>query len=129
MFFPERDHASSAAEAGMWDGKHFTDYVDTVRSLTRAGRAAEAIELLGHLVEATERDAAIRREGVAPWYYEQLAKLHRKRGDLSAERTVLERFAAQPYGTGAAHARLLRRLAEMDPPSSETNDHQRPSHG
>lgn len=100
-------------KTGYWKGQHFTVYVDEVKALKKADRHAEAVELLGHLVDATERESATDRIGVAPWYYEQLAIIHRKLGDAAAERAVLERFAARKHAPGVKPGRLLERLEKM----------------
>jgi hypothetical protein len=63
---------------------HFSDYVEEVKTLRRSGDDIPAEALLLELVRATEADAAANDWGVAPWYYEQLAILYRKRGDLGA---------------------------------------------
>ena len=39
--------------------------------------------------------------GVAPWYYEQAAIIHRKRRDRDAELALLRRLAAQQHAPGA----------------------------
>lgn len=97
---------------GLWNGKHYTDHVDTVNALKREGRLNEAIDLLGHLVDATEEEARFEGPGwgVAPWYYEQLATIHRKRGDLDAELAILERYAGEPHAPGARPPKLMARL-------------------
>jgi hypothetical protein len=99
---------------GRWNGRHYTEYVDTVKTLKREERLDEAVDLLGHLVDATEEEA--RHEGpgwgVAPWYYEQLAIIHRKNGDFGAELAILERYARQPHASGAKPPRLMARLEQ-----------------
>lgn len=55
-----------ANKPGDYKGKHFSAWVDTVKDLKRQGRNAEALELLGHLVEATEADSRAHRWDVAP---------------------------------------------------------------
>ncbi len=99
-------------EPGDFNGKHFSAWPDTVKDLKRQGRNAEAIELLGHLVEATEADSRANNWGVAPWYYEQLAILHRAAGDQAAEIAILERFEAQQHAPGVKPAKLALRLQQ-----------------
>src|SRR5687767_984356 len=55
---------------GSWNGRHYTEYVETVKILKREGRLNEALTLLEHLVDATEQEADAMNWGVAPWYYE-----------------------------------------------------------
>lgn len=95
---------------GLVDGRHFTEYVDEVRELRRQGREEEAERLLLRLVDAVEAEAAAEGRGVAPWYYEQLAIIYRKRRDLDAEVCILERFARQRQASGASPSKLVARL-------------------
>lgn len=82
-------------------GVHYTGYVEEVKHLRRSGQEAEAECLLLELVAATEAEAAVERWGVAPWYYQQLAIIYRKRGDPQREVEILERFARQEHAGGA----------------------------
>jgi hypothetical protein len=102
-----------ATRHGLWQGKHYTQYVGTVNALKREGKVDEAIDLLGHLVDATEQESAATGQGVAPWYYEQLGILHRKVGDHAAEVAILERFAQQHHAPGAKPAQLMARLEKV----------------
>ncbi|HOI69294.1 MAG TPA: hypothetical protein PLN41_06070 [Methanothrix sp.] len=105
---------STKNEPGFYKGKHFTEYVDKVKSLMRENRLDDAEKLLLELVKATEREA--RSEdgfGVAPWYYERLAVLYRKKKDLESEIAVLERFSRQEHGPGSMPPKLLARLEKL----------------
>lgn len=102
-----------AEAAGNVDGRHFTEYVQTVKDLRRSGHPDEAESLLLRLVIATEAESRVDGYGVAPWYYEQLAILYRKSGRLGAEIAILERYAARPHAPGVKPARLLERLEKM----------------
>lgn len=95
---------------GFIDGRHYSDYVEKVKSLKRAGLLKEAEELLLKLVEATEAEAKATGGGVAPWYYEQLAIIYRKRRDYSAEVSILKRYMRQPHAPGAGPQQLSARL-------------------
>ena len=64
-------------------------------------------------MDATESEAKANQCGVAPWYYEQAAIVHRKRGDKAAEVEVLERFERQPKAAGLQPAKLAERLARL----------------
>lgn len=97
---------------GFVRGRHYTEYVEEVKELRRAGHEAEAEKLLLELVDATEAEAQAQRWGVAPWYYEQLAISYRKRKDYLSEIAILERFARQVHAPGAASPQLLERLAK-----------------
>lgn len=102
-----------AARPGYYRGKHFTQYVDEVKRLKREKRNQEAIELLWHLVAATEAESRVDGLVVAPWYYEQLAILFRKQDDIEAEVAVLERYqAASETGKRNRPPEMAERLAK-----------------
>ena len=101
-------------EPGFYKGKHFTEHVDKVKSLMRDNRLDDAEKLLLELVNATEREARSDDGlGVAPWYYERLAVLYRKKKDLEAEIAVLERFSRQKHAPGVMPPKLLARLEKL----------------
>jgi hypothetical protein len=95
---------------GFYNGKHFTEYVEEVKSLTRENRLDDAEKLLLALISATESDSMF---GVAPWYYEKLAIIYRKKKDLNAEIGILERFARQKHAAGVKPPKLLARLEKL----------------
>ena len=95
---------------GLFKGKHYTAYVEDIKSLKRHDALEEVLELLNHLMDAVEDEARAEGHGVAPWYYEQAAIVCRKRRDFSGEVGVLERFAAQTASPGASPSVLLERL-------------------
>jgi hypothetical protein len=105
-----RSEADDKPMAGRVRGRHYTDYVDDVKALRRSGQDEAAERLLLELVDATEEEANSRGTGVAPWYYEQLAIIYRKRKDHTAEVAILERYASQPHAPGAGPAKLAERL-------------------
>jgi hypothetical protein len=102
--------ASDSARTGFVNGRHYTEYVDQVKQLRRNGAETEAEALLLELVGATEKEALVEGWGVAPWYYEQLAIIYRKRRDAASEVAVLERFANQKHAPGTQPPQLLERL-------------------
>jgi hypothetical protein len=95
---------------GFYKGKHFTEYVEEVKSLVRENKLEDAEKLLLALVSATESDSVF---GVAPWYYEKLAIIYRKKKDRNAEIEILERFAGQKHAPGATPPKLLARLGKL----------------
>ncbi|WBQ05606.1 hypothetical protein [Kribbella sp. CA-293567] len=106
---------------GYHRGKHFSAWVDAVREFERAGQLDQALELLTNLVAATEAESRANACGVAPWYFEQIAVIHRQRGDLRAELAILERYAEQRKAPGAGPAKLsarLERVRDLMKPSS-----------
>jgi predicted RNA-binding Zn-ribbon protein involved in translation (DUF1610 family) len=94
--------------AGFHDGKHYTEWVDEVKALKRAGRLDDTVRLLLHLVNAVETEQKVRRCRGAPWYYEQLAVVYRKQGNPSAEVAILEQYVAKnkQYGSAWMDTRL-----------------------
>lgn len=95
---------------GFHQGKHYTEWVDTVKELKREGRLDEALTLLHGLVAATEAESQAEGFGVAPWYYEQIVVIHRQRGDIASEVATLERYDRVPHAPGAKPPRLAERL-------------------
>ena len=66
------------------------------------------------LVNATEEEASVEGFGVAPWYYEQVAVVRSKRGDLDGELEILRRFARQQHAPGARPPKLLLRMRKVE---------------
>jgi hypothetical protein len=97
---------------GVVRGRHYTEYVDEVRSLRREGQEKEAQRLLLELVEATEAESRAQGQGwpVAPWYYEQLAISYRKCADLEGEIGILERYAQHARHLAVPSNPLVKRL-------------------
>ena len=91
---------------GYYKGRHFTTWVDDVKELKRSGNIDQAEILLVELVKATEAEVG----GVAPWYYEELAKIYRNQKTYDKEIEILERFANQRHSPGKKTTRLLERL-------------------
>jgi hypothetical protein len=94
-------------------GTHYTGYVEKVKQLKRVGDLDAAESLLLKLIEATESEAREAGSGVAPWYYEQLAIVYRKKKDLASELAVLERYAEQQKAPGARPDKLADRLQKV----------------
>ena len=99
--------------SGFVDGRHYTTYVDDVRRLKRVGALDQAERLLLRLIDANEVESRESNWGVAPWYYEQLAIVRRKKADLRGELEVLERYARQEKALGARPSKLVERLAKV----------------
>lgn len=91
---------------------HYTDYEEDVQELKRRREHERAVTLLISLIDAAEAESSAQGVGVPPWYYEQLAIVRRKQGDLAGEISVLERYAALPHAPGAGPAKLLARLED-----------------
>ena len=86
------------------------EWCETVRDHKRSGRYDEALVILDGCMRVEESHSG----GVAPWYYEQAAIVHRKRRDRDAELALLRRFAAQQHAPGATPPKLLERLAKLE---------------
>lgn len=102
--------ASTKSTWGTLRGKHFTSYAEEVKTLRRHGHDDSAEKLLVELVGIIEVEASHEGWGVAPWYYEQLAIIYRKRRDALAEVAILERYAAAPHAPGVGPEKLHKRL-------------------
>jgi hypothetical protein len=83
---------------GYYQGRHYTAYVDQVRTLEREGSFDMATQLLLRLIDATEAENNVEHCGAAPWYYKELAHIYRTRGNNAAAQAIIERFNRQPYG-------------------------------
>ena len=97
---------------GYYQGRHFSAHVPDVEELKRAGWLDEAERLLVGLINAMETE--YRPLGiVAPWYYEELAKVYRKQKDYVSEAGILERYMAKQRPdqlTGLHQRQLSQRL-------------------
>ena len=99
---------------GFLRGQHYTAFVGDVERLVRTTSKGVAAErLLLELIAATEATAPIHHQGVAPWYYEQLANVYHRRGDLGAELALLLRFRGQWGEPGGLRRELLARLKRL----------------
>jgi len=109
--------------AGFIDGRHFVDWTEDARHLEWMGDLDAAQLVLMRIVLGTEAQSAATGQGVAPFAYERLAVIARRRRDRAAEIAILERFAEQTHATGASPAHLLDRLAKIraaaEPAASE----------
>jgi hypothetical protein len=101
------------AKPGFYKGKHYTEHVDDVKHLMKENKVEDAERLLLALVNATENESQSENCGVAPWYYERLAVIYRKRKDTESEIQILERFAGQKHAPGVTPPKLLARLEKL----------------
>jgi hypothetical protein len=72
-------------QPGYYNGRHYSTYVSEIENLKKQGFIDQAEHLLLELVNATEAEAKANNSGVAPWYYEELAKIYRRRKDYQKE--------------------------------------------
>lgn len=75
---------------GMVGRYHYLETIESIQQLKREGRLAEALDLCYGAIEAAEQDRGGREP--APWYTEQAAIIHRKRGERDQEVAVLQRW-------------------------------------
>ncbi len=112
----EQTAESATQEANSVKGDHPTSDVEEVKQLKREGRHPEAIDLLRSLIQASEQEEKARQErgfqsqGVAAWYYEQLAIIYRKEARYDDEVAILERYQSQPQAPSALQEKLTKRL-------------------
>ena len=95
---------------GYVDGRLYVTYVKDVNGLKKLGNIDEAERLLLRLVAAMEDECKKNDEGVAPWYYSELAKIYRKKKEYQKEVEILRRFSRQKHAPGVGPKRLLERL-------------------
>lgn len=110
LSFPQRDKTE---KPGYYLGKYYTEYVETVKQLKKIKEYQKTEQLLLALIEAVESESIAKNQGVAPWYYEQLAIIYRKTGDLKKELEILERFTRQKLGPGAQPPKFFERLEKV----------------
>lgn len=75
---------------GLVDGVHYLETIEPIKQLKREGKLEEALELCYRAIEGAEADREDREP--APWYTEQAAIIHRKRGEREQEIAVLRRW-------------------------------------
>ncbi|HSF18922.1 MAG TPA: hypothetical protein VLK65_25580 [Vicinamibacteria bacterium] len=91
-----------------------TAFKNEIVAMTQSGKLDEAERMLETLIDIVEEKARKRDRGVPHWYYEQLATIHRKRGNRKAELRTLERWIRLPHAAPTkAETRLERRLAKL----------------
>jgi hypothetical protein len=111
----QRVHASpNASKSGLVRGRHFCEWVPELDALRKAGQVAHLEELLLECVDATEREAQVKKWGVAPAYYERLAILYRKQGRRDDELAILRRYQAQNKSPGVMPGKLSGRLLKLE---------------
>lgn len=106
----ELGRTNPLAKPGYYNGRHFTTYVADVEDLKKQDQLQGAEKLLLELIAATEAESQVEGLGVAPWYYEELAKIYRKQKAYAREVAVLERFAAERHAPGVKPPKLMERL-------------------
>lgn len=102
----------TSKQAGEYQGRHFTQWVDDVKALKRDGRLADAANLLEGLMTATIAEANAEGFAPAPWYFEQAAIVYGKIGDQARARAALARYIG--VAGEAASPGIADRLRKFD---------------
>ena len=92
--------------------KNFADYLARVEQLIQEKKNEEAIQLLLKMLDATEKEAQKKKEGVIPGPYQQLANIYHKEKRYNEEVEILERFEKQPKSPGSLPKFLAERLVK-----------------
>ena len=96
---------------GMVGRYHYLETVEPIQQLKREGRLQEALDLCYGAIEAAENDTDGREP--APWYTEQAAIIHRKRGERDQEVSVLERWLSLCPPERRDGSKISQRLAKL----------------
>ena len=103
--------------AGSFNGKHYTEYIECVKQLKRERKHEEAIKLLLEIVSAVEREARMAEKlnrgapwFIAPGYYKELAIIYRKEKHYDKEVEIIERYCDHTKAPGARVSELEQRL-------------------
>ncbi|WP_298885623.1 hypothetical protein [uncultured Serinicoccus sp.] len=99
-------------ERGLVGGVHYLETVEPIKQLKRDGKLEEALELCYAAIEGAE--AARDGREPAPWYTEQAAIIHRKRGERAEEIAVLRRWLMACPPERRAGSRLQGRLQKIE---------------
>ncbi len=110
---PKNEGYQMADKPGYYKGRYLVTYDGDVEKLKRKGNLKGAEALLLQLVAATEAESKATGGGVVPWYYEELAKIYRKREDRKSEIAILERFAKKKHAPGVESQILIDRLQRV----------------
>jgi hypothetical protein len=87
-------------------------YFAEVQKLRREDRLEEAITSLLALVDATEEDDLFTGSGVESAYYEELAKIYRKRKEYLKEIKILARYSRHRHASGDIRQEILKERLE-----------------
>jgi hypothetical protein len=104
-------HRAAEMKRGMVGKYHYLEAVEPIKQLKREGRMDEDLALCYGAIEGAERDRAGREP--APWYTEQAAIIHRKRGERDEEIAVLERWLHNCPTSRRAGSRIQQRLDKL----------------
>lgn len=104
-------HRAAQFHRGMVGRYHYLETVEPIQQLKREGRLQDALDLCYGAIEAAENDRDGREP--APWYTEQAAIIHRKRGERDQEVAVLERWLSLCPPERRDGSKISQRLAKL----------------
>jgi hypothetical protein len=115
---------SDRSSVGKVEGRHYTEWVDTVKGMKRLGHHEQALQLLYRLCDAAEAESEQARQTLPPWYFEQVAIIERKQGNFEAEVAILQRYGTSTWAVPAhfderlekARAKVGRHATRSRPP-------------
>ena len=107
MTYPETNH-----QAGYVRGEPISAYFAEIQKLGREDRLDEAIASLLALVDATEEDDLFTGSGVESAYYEELAKIYRKRKEYLKEIKILALYTRHRHAYGDTRQKILKERLE-----------------
>jgi hypothetical protein len=94
LFLAAEDEGATFPAKGVYRGRHYTEYVEPIKQLKRDGQLDEAANLLRALLPVVVGEAAKDGWAPAPWYFEQLAIVEAKRGNLVGELDACDAYLA-----------------------------------
>lgn len=107
MNYTETDNQASDVR-----GENVSAYFTEVQKLRREDRLEEAITSLLALVDATEEDDLFTGSGVVSAYYEELAKIYRKRKEYLKEIKILARYGGRRHANEDSRQEILKERLE-----------------
>jgi hypothetical protein len=106
------NYAGANTKAGYVRGEPVSAYFAEVQKLGREDKLEEAITSLLALVDATEEDDLFTGSGVESAYYEELAKIYRKRKEYLKEIKILARYSRHRHQYGDTRQEILKERLE-----------------
>ncbi|MCU7495341.1 MAG: hypothetical protein HF314_05610 [Ignavibacteria bacterium] len=113
MQIDELAKANPSVKPGYVRGRHFCTYTDDVNALIKDNLLSEAESLLLELVAATEAESKCKGWRAAPWYYDKLSIIYKKRKEYTKALQILERYSEQCHAPGTMPATLAKRLERI----------------
>lgn len=108
-----QDGGTRAAQfrEGIVGNYHYLESIEPIKQLKRDGRLEEALAVCYAAIEGAERARQGREP--APWYTEQAAIIHRKRGERADEEAVLRRWIEHCPADRRAGSTIQDRLEKL----------------